>query len=327
MTPAENSTDFTTLGLDVGGTKIAGGVVTFPGGKVRVRRQIATQPERGGEATLGALLELATSLTVEAQSLGLRTRGIGVGICELVSPSGEIFSANCLPWRSADVREGLCAIAPVVIEADVRAAALAEARFGAGQAFRQFVYVTVGTGIASCLVLDGEPFTGAHGATGTCASSPLPHLGPPWNVGAPLTLEQIASGPALVARFNQLQGGARSSHDVLAAAQAGNAVALEIVQSAGEVLGAMLAWLVNVLDPEALVVGGGLGLSEGPFWESVVTGTRKNIWSPAHRELPILRAGTGADAGVIGAATAAWKKLTAALAAPQGGPQFETDRH
>ena len=306
-----NDKAFTALGIDVGGTKTAAGVVTFPDGRIHLRRQIPTRPERGGDPALGDVLELATALAVEAQSLNLRVDGIGLGICELVSSTGEIVSANCLPWQSADVLEGLSTVAPVVIEADVRAAALAEAMFGAGKSLRSFVYVTVGTGISSCLVLDGQPFTGARGVTGTCASSLLPHLSQPWDSAAAVTLEQIASGPALVTRFNQLHGQAQSGHEVLAAARAGNTCALSVVRSAGEALGATIAWLVNVLDPESVIIGGGLGLSEGPYWESLETSVRKHIYSELHRNLPIVRAKTGADAGLIGAAVTAWKHASA----------------
>jgi len=305
-----NDTAFTALGIDVGGTKVAAGVVTFPDSHLHLRRQILTRPERSGDAALGDVLELATALAVEAQSLNLRVDAIGLGICELVSHAGEIVSANCLPWQSTDVREGLSIIAPAVIEADVRAAALAQALFGAGKSLHSFVYLTVGTGISSCLVLDGQPFTGARGVTGTCASSLLPHLSQPWDSTAAVTLEQIASGPALVARFNQLHGQAQTGHEVLAAAQSGNTCALSVVRSAGEALGATIAWLVNVLDPEAVIIGGGLGLSEGPYWESLEASARKHIYSDLHRALPIVRAKTGADAGLIGAAASAWKKYS-----------------
>jgi glucokinase len=304
-----NDRPYHAIGLDVGGTKIAAGVVTFPEGRVLLQRQIPTQATRGGDAVLGDMLELATALVTEAGAANLQINAIGVGVCELVSVSGEIVSANCLNWNSADVREGLATMAPAVIEADVRAAALAEAMFGAGRSHRIFVYVTVGTGISSCLVIDGRPFTGARGATGTVASSPLPHLAQPWDFGTAVTLEQIASGPALVARFSQLHGQAQSGQEVIAAARAGTASALSVVRSAGEALGATIAWLVNVLDPEAVVIGGGLGLSEGPYWEGLEVSARKHIWSDLHRDLPILRAATGTDAGVIGAAAAAWMKF------------------
>jgi len=122
-----STSTFTALGIDVGGTKIAAGLVTFPDGHVSLRREIPTRPERGGDKVLDDVLQLATELTTEAGQRNFQVNGIGLGVCELVSNAGEIVSANCLSWRSADVREGLAILAPSVIEADVRAAALAEA--------------------------------------------------------------------------------------------------------------------------------------------------------------------------------------------------------
>jgi glucokinase len=92
---------------------------------------------------------------------------------------------------------------------------------------------------------------------------------------------------------------------VLAAAAAGNAEALEVATTAGAALGAAVGQLVNVLDPDAVVVGGGLGLSEGAYWTSFCTATRRHIWSAVHRDLQILHAATGEDAGLIGAAATA----------------------
>lgn len=94
---------------------------------------------------------------------------------------------------------------------------------------------------------------------------------------------------------------------MLAAIAAGDADAAQVVRSGGEALGAAVGLLANVLDPEAVVVGGGLGLSEGLFWDSLVASMRRHIWFEAHRALPIVRAATGPDAGLIGAAAAAWQ--------------------
>jgi glucokinase len=125
------------------------------------------------------------------------------------------------------------------------------------------------------------------------------------------TLEEIASGPALVARYNKPKGsGARTGNDVIMAAVRGDTEALSVARSAGEALGSVVGLLINVLDPEAVIVGGGLGLSEGPYWESFLDSTRRHIWSDVHREVPILRAQTGQNAGVIGAAAVAWKHCT-----------------
>jgi glucokinase len=233
-----------------------------------------------------------------------------VGVCELVDRDGRLRSANCIDWRNQPVREELSAIAPTVIDADVRAAALAEAILGAGNGLRCFIYVTVGTGISSCLIIHGRPYLGAGGLTGTMASSPLRVPCEECDHLTRRTLEEIAAGPALVARFNAHGGNATRAHEVLAAAAAGDETAARVVHTAAAALGAQIALLVNVLDPEAVVIGGGLGLSEGLFWDQLVAATRLDIYSDLHRNLPILRAATGTDAGWIGAAARAWQNLS-----------------
>ncbi len=299
------------LGIDVGGTKIAAGVVSFPSGQVQARRIIPTGAPRGGEAVLDDVVRLAKELILDGKSRGLNVEGLGLGLCELVDPAGQILSANCVSWHDRAVRERLSNLGPVTIEADVRAAALAEAMFGAGKPFKQFLYVTVGTGISCCLMIDGIPFTGARGAAGTMASSPLSVICRKCGYLTTDTLEEISSGPGLVARLNERHPhGANSGQDVLAAAAAGQADALEVVGSAGAALGMMVGWLVSVLDPEAIVVGGGLGLSDGLYWQRFVASTRHHIWSNLHRDLPIVHAATGPDAGLIGAAAVVWRQLS-----------------
>lgn len=301
---------FCAIGVDVGGTKIAAGLVTFPDGIVQARRVIPTLPQRGGEAVLADVEHLVSELSADAHDGGHSVQGIGVGVCEIVDLSGQVVSANCVAWQGVSVRQRLSQVAPTVIEADVRAAARAEALLGAGRDARNFLYVSIGTGIASCLVIEGQPFAGARGATGTMASGPLPGFNETGPQSLLPTLEQIASGPALVARFNALHGNAQSGHDVLAAATAGNANAMSIVQSAAEVLGGSIGFLINVLDPALVVLGGGLGLSEGHYRHALIAAARRHIWWEGHRDLPIVSATTGPDAGWIGAAATAWKHLT-----------------
>ena len=293
---------FTALGVDVGGTKVAAGVVSFPDGIVRVRCEIPTLPQRGGEAVLADVERLVSELTSEARSSGKPVEAIGVGVCEIVDRSGNIASTNCLAWTSNRVRERLSSIAPTVIEADVRAAARAEAMFGAGRSANCFLYVSIGTGISSCLVIEGQPFVGARGATGTMASGPLPGFDEVGTSALLPTLEQVASGPALVSRFNQLHGNARCGQEVLTAAEAGDERAARIVRSAAESVGGTIGLLVNVLDPELVVLGGGLGASMGIYRDSLIDSARRCIWWEGHRDLPIIPAMTGPDAGLLGAA-------------------------
>lgn len=300
MTPS----GFTVIGVDIGGTKVAAGLVAFPEGSVRGRREIPTLPQRGGSAVLADVEALIVSLANESEATGRRVSGIGVGVCEIVDCAGQIVSSNCIDWPGDLAQRRLSRIAPSLIEADVRAAARAEALFGAGKNSRVFLYVSIGTGISSCLVIEGQPFRGARGATGTMASGPHPCLDAGTRPELSLPLEQVASGPALVARFRAAGGVAESAQQVLALAEAGDRTAVHVVQSAAELLGGSIGWLVNVLDPEQVVLGGGLGLSEGLFRKSLVDGVRRHIWWPGHRELSITSAATTSNAGILGAAAA-----------------------
>ncbi len=284
------------IGIDVGGTKTAGAVVTLDG-RPLAPRLLPTRPDRGGQAVLDLALGMAEALAAEARLQDLDVAAVGVAVAELVDLDGNVASENLIAWRGLPIRSLFSRLAPARIEADVRAAALAEARFGAGRGRALFLYVTVGTGISSALVQDGRPYTGARGCAGTCASSAI---------GSAPPLEAVASGPALVARYNALSE-ARCSRgeEVTAAAALGDPMAAEVVRSAGEALGGGIGWLVSVLDPEAVVVGGGLGVAGGLFWETTVASVRRHIWSDVHRALPIVPGALGADAALVGAASAA----------------------
>ncbi len=297
------------IGLDVGGTKIAGGVVALPSGRLVAKRVIPTRPDRGGELVLSSALDMARELAKEAARTGNSLLGIGVGVCELVDAEGNVTSDQTIAWSGVPVQFSFSQVAPAIVESDVRAAALAEALFGRGTSFRIFAYVTVGTGMSYTLVEDGRPYAGARGNALILASAPLTTTCTQCGAHLRPVLEEFASGPALVARYNQLSAGtATRGEDVIAAAEAKDPVAEQVVRSAGEALGNSVGFLVNILDPEAVIVGGGLGSSGGLYWASFVASTRQHIWSDTARDLPILPAALGADAGFIGAAARIWQK-------------------
>lgn len=297
-------------GIDLGGTKIAAGLVEFPGGRILAKEVIPTLPLRGGEAVASDMLDLATRLQVRASGLGKNIEGIGVGIAELVDLEGEIASDYLTRWRGPGVKEMLAQIAPTCIEADVRAAALAEALFGAGRKFENFVYVSVGTGISHTLVLGGRPYAGAHGNALMVASEPLTSVCEKCGTVQDQVLEKYAAGPSLVDRYNRRSGASlQRAEEVATAAAAGDPDAREVVVSAAKSLGNSVGFLINVLDPEAVVVGGGLGVSGGLYWDSFVLSTRGHIGSIVPNDLPILPAELGVDSGVIGAAATIWRQM------------------
>ena len=291
------------IGLDVGGTKIAAGLVALPAGKVLAKEIIPTLPERDGSLVLQDTVGIATRMKARADTLGVSVRGLGVGIAELVNAQGEITSNVLIKWRDLPARQALSVIAPTRFESDARAPALAEARLGAGAAYRQFIYLTIGTGISYCLVLDGKPYAGAHGNAIIAGSGILNSECEACGAETSGNLENFAAGPALVARYHQRTGGALTTgQQIIAAAAAGDQTAQHVVRSAGEAVGNTLGLLINALDPQAVIVAGGLGLAGGLFWDSLIESTRKRIWAEISQQLPIVHAQLGVDAGVIGAA-------------------------
>ena len=161
------------IGLDIGGTKIAAGVVLWPSGEILQRTIIPTKPTRGGEAVLKDTHDLARQLHDWARGKQIEVAGIGAGVAELVDCDGNVSSSCTIDWRDCPVQQRLSEIAPALVESDVRAAAVGEAIFGAGRGHPLFVYMTVGTGISYCLMQNGRPLKGAKGNAITMASSPL----------------------------------------------------------------------------------------------------------------------------------------------------------
>jgi len=173
---------------------------------------------------------------------------------------------------------------PVVVESDVRAAAVGESRLGAGRGCSSFVYVTIGTGVAFSLIIGGTPYLGARGNALILGSPPV---------------ETTASGAAL----SRLAGTA-SAEEVFERTDA-----VGLVRDGTRDLGRALAWLFNALDPELLVVGGGLGL-RSDYREAAVSEMRRWVDASDWGHVRVVPAALGADAGAVGAAL---------LAAERGG--------
>jgi len=271
MAAADRDASAAAIGIDVGGTKVAAGVVDTSSGAVVERRRISTRPQRGGAAVLADCAALAAEL-------GGGRLPVGIALCELVDLDGRPASGDTVDWRGLDV-EAEVGAPSVVVESDVRAAALAEARFGVGVGVSPFVFVVVGTGASACLVLDGLPYAGAHGEALVLGAPPV---------------ERTASGPALA-----LGAGHERAEDVLADPAHG-----ATLDDAAVALGGVLAVLANALDPALVVLGGGLGTASA-FRERVERALQARVAYPREPPLPLVGSLLGADGGVVGAALVA----------------------
>jgi glucokinase len=269
------------LGIDVGATKVAAGMVDVGSGAVLRRTSVPSDPARGGTPLLADCVALAQRVVGRD-----RVAGVGIGVCELVDPHGAVHGADSFDWRGLDIAASFRKIAPIRVESDVRAAARAEAVFGAGRTLRSFLYVNAGTGISSALMLDGQPYIGARGNAVLLGAGPL-HA------------ERVSGGTA-IARA----AGMASAADVSRAAAGGDEQAGAVLARAGAALGEAIAFAVNLLDPEAVVLGGSVVLGAAPYRQALEPVIREHLWAEDTRELPLLTSELGDSAGLIGAALA-----------------------
>ena len=205
------------IGVDVGGTKIAAGLVRLGDGVVLERLQQPTAAARGGAAVLDDAFGMAQQLWRAAGRAAHRPGAIGVALCELVDPAQRPTSGHAVDWRDLAARERFATLAPTTFEADVRAHAIAEARFGAGRAYGSFAFVSIGTGISSTVMIDGAPWRGARGNALVLASSPHPQWCSRCGAHETIVLEDVAAGPAILARYRAAGGSAADTAEVLAA--------------------------------------------------------------------------------------------------------------
>lgn len=279
------------VGVDLGGTKIAAGVVDDAGKVVAHARR--DTPE-GPDAAVDAIAELIGEL--DAGGLPM-----GVGVAGFVDATRRrvLFAPN-LGWAEVPFAETVAARldGPVVLENDANAAAWAESRFGAGAGVRDMVLVTVGTGIGGGIVLDGALVRGGFGIAGEFGHLALVADGRPCPCGQVGCWEQYASGGALSRAARD-----RGVDDVAAALDEGNPTALDLLAEVGMWLGAGLAAVAAVLDPAVIVVGGGVVENGELLLSPARTEFRRRLPAAEHRPVAEIRpAALGPAAGLVGAA-------------------------
>ncbi|MDR0416305.1 MAG: ROK family protein, partial [Propionibacteriaceae bacterium] len=174
------------------------------------------------------------------------------------------------------------------------------ARIGAGQAYGRWLYVTIGTGVSGCVVVDGVPEPGTRGFAVHLANNPI--RTPCVCCGRPSsqTLEDVASGRGIVQTAVAAGADVTRVEEVLRRGKEGDFRLAEIVLLAGRAMGSGIALAVNSTDPEAVVLGGGLGQARGPYRDALEQTLREDIIACGAKGLPVLRAAAGSDSGVIG---------------------------
>lgn len=309
------------LGVDIGGTKVAVGLVDS-GGHILSQ---ARQPMLANGTAEAALQAVANAIDFLSSSEGARGGFASIGICSpgpLDPRAGVVVNPANLPcWRNFPLAEKIEAKyrVPVRLDNDANAAALAEALWGAARGYRYVFYTCIGTGIGTGIVLDGHIYYGRTGAAGEGGHMTIDYRGPVCGCGKRGCIEALAAGPAIGARARSKLGSESSRHstildlakgDVAAvtsemvgqAYAAGDPLAKEILVETVELLTIWLGNIVDLLDPDVIVMGGGVAAMLRPFFDEIKSRLSNWCQNPRVAEVPLLMAHYGAEAGIAGGA-------------------------
>ena len=286
------------IALDVGGTTIKGALLAPDGGVV----DRLVHPTGYGEEAATAVVEAAELLTDAAARHDLAVAAIGVVTPGIVdSERGVVGYASNLGWRDLPLRERVAAATGVrvVLGHDVRSAGEAEGRFGAARGSRDYLHIAIGTGIAATVVVDGRPVIGSAGGAGELGHVPVRDAGEPCSCGQLGCLEVYAGAGGLSRRYERLAGRPASAAEIHA--RLGDDPIADQVWADG--VAALVRGIVTValvLEPELVVLGGGLAQAGADLQSPLVTGLREAL---AWRTPPEVRLSElGTEAAVLGAA-------------------------
>jgi len=294
-------------GVDIGGTKIAVGVVN-PQGRVLAKKETPTDVPRGFNH---AMQRVKTLLSQCAEITGAEIQGIGIGCAGPVNTAtGALGDVNNLPgWKGGNPVKVLSQEFAVrtALENDADAAALGELYWGAGVEKKRFLYVTVGTGIGVSVILDGKVYRGVNGCHPEIGHHIIDASGPQCTCGVRGCWESLAAGPAMMTWLRENAPPAYENRNLTAReiclrAQDSDEWARRAVKREADYLGLGLANLITMFAPEAIVLGGSVMKSADLFFARMHEVIEQNCRLVPANQVQIALSSLGEDAGLIGAA-------------------------
>ncbi len=314
------------VGVDIGGTKVAVGLVNAHG---EIKRQARSLMAATGSADEGVAAVIAGIDSLFADDLAVRKSVRAIGVCSpgpLDPTTGTIINPPNLPcWRNFPLAQRMSQHfdVPVKVDNDGNAAALAEARWGAGRGHRNVFYATIGTGIGTGIVFDGRIYHGRTGAAAEGGHVSIDYRGPLCACGKHGCIEVFAAGPAIARRAREkvaadpargaailkLANGhaeAVTSEMVGQAYAAGDPLAEQILRETITLLTQWLGNIIDLLEPDVIILGGGAATMLVPFFPEIRAHLPACSINPRCQEIPILKAFYGADAGIAGGAALCW---------------------
>ncbi len=310
------------VGVDVGGTKVAAGIVDSSG---KIQQQHRTPMAAHGTAAAGltAVTTAIDALAAESATRFGKLRGIGICSPGPLDPvTGIVINPPNLPcWKNFPLAAEIARIyqVPVRVDNDANAAALAETIWGAGRGYKYVFYASLGTGIGTGIVLDGRIYHGHTGAAAEGGHISIDYRGPVCACGKRGCIETLAAGPAIAARARALLAAKPSSASTLLdlaggsvdavtseivgkAYLTGDPVAREVLQETVKLLAFWFGNMIDLIDPDVLIIGGGVSSMMRPFFDEIRNLLPSCCVNSRCREIPLLQAHYGADAGIAGGA-------------------------
>lgn len=291
------------IGVDIGGTKIAAGVVNATG-DVGTIHTVSTTAQAGMEAVIARVIAICEAL-LDDPAANVAAVGIGTAGQVDFNTGVMVFANDNLPgWTgkplAAPIADALGL--PVYVDNDVNALALGETRFGAARGYRHVLYIAVGTGIGGAIVLNGQVWHGAHFMGGE-----MGYFVAGWDGQAPQIVESLAGGPGIARQYQQRVNRVEplSLHDITGLAQQGDILAQAVIRDGARLAGQVLSPVVCFIDPEIIVIGGGVP-EIGPLWWEPFNEALLSAPRSFRRDIPVVRSQLST---VVGAACVALDRL------------------
>ncbi|MGY4712335.1 ROK family protein [Mycolicibacterium sp. CBM1] len=291
-----------TLVLDIGGTKIAAGLVD-PAGRLRFETRQPTPRGDDPERVWAAARRTIADAFAEA---GGNVAGVGISSAGPIHlPDGTISPVNIPAWRGFPIRDRVTAAVPGVpvrLAGDGLCMALGEHWRGAGQGVPFLLGMVVSTGVGGGLVLDGAPYAGRTGNAGHVGHVVVDLDGPPCSCGARGCVEAIASGPHLAAWAREQGWSGADAKELAAAAASGDQIALRAFDRGGRAIAAMIASVGAVCDLDLVIIGGGVAKAGPLLFDPIRAAVHTYAGLDFLSELRVVPAALGGEAGLVGAA-------------------------
>ena len=296
----------TVIGVDLGGTKILAALISSDG-EVEHHTQCPTP--------IGSQTDLLAALDgVVEELVGEGVTAIGFGIPSRIDQrNGRVVASVNIPLADLDFRDRMSQRfgLPVGIDNDANAAAIAEWKIGAGRGTSDMVMLTLGTGVGGGLILGGKPYRGSTGASAELGHVVIVHDGRPCSCGGHGHIESYVSGQAASELAREVFGPESDARDLVQRGLKGDEQAREILADIGDHLGSAVAGMVNLFNPELIVIGGGFAAAWHFLHGPAETRIREETLSPAREQVRLARAQLGTVAGVVGAGFVAFEALEA----------------